>query len=211
MLGGYSNKLLKAPDTSVRGILRQILPLPKNAPISSLNAAVTDGGLGVPSLQIKIPIMRKDRILKLTNDNSQLFNSLINSNYVTTHLNRYRVPKIMGTKVNSPKAALPLWARSGHSFCDSSGLAYARQDAHYACHRWLEYFSLSGFVFINLYKLRTNTIETPSRSVRGRGLSPRCSFRCGVVDSLGHWLQGCPTTHDFRITRHDHVVQFLKK
>lgn len=30
------------------------------------------------------------------------------------------------------------------------------------------------------------------------------------MDTLGHWFQGCPSAHDFRITRHDEVVRFIK-
>lgn len=103
-----------------------------------------------------------------------------------------------------------MWARSLHASSDGRGLAFARQDAHHSSHLWLDYFSLLGFVNIDLIQLRTNSVETTYRSTQGRGVPPQCPFRCRVLGTLGHWLQECPSSHDFRITRHDSVVQYIK-
>lgn len=81
------------------------------------------------------------------------------------------------------------------------------QDAHYSGQSWLDYFSIPEFLeSVDLIKTRLNCIETPFRS---KCPPLRCPFRCGVFDTLGHRLQGCPTTHDFRITCHDYVVYYI--
>lgn len=85
---------LKAADVASRGILRQILHLPKDVRTAMFHASIADGVLGIPSLYARVPLIRKARISNLRNDNHPIFNSLVNENFVTTYLDRYTPPKI---------------------------------------------------------------------------------------------------------------------
>lgn len=96
VLGGYSFKVLKAADVAVRGILRQILHLPKDLHVAAFHSSVADGGLGVPSLYTRIPVIKKVRIYSLANDNNPIFNSLIHQSFVTTYHSKFIPPKISG-------------------------------------------------------------------------------------------------------------------
>lgn len=61
--------ILKAADVASRGILRQILHLPKDVLTAMFHASTADGGLGIPSLYARVSLMRKARISNLSKDN----------------------------------------------------------------------------------------------------------------------------------------------
>lgn len=117
--------------------------------------------------------MRKTRVGNLANDNIHLFNKLIYEPFVTTYLERFKPPKVIGIPVITSDSTPPLLARTLHSPSDGRSLAFARQDSHSTSHSWLEFFFSPDFVFIDLVKLRTNPINTPYRSFQGSGVPPQ--------------------------------------
>ena len=53
--------MLKRLDQSIRRHVRQWLHLPPDAPDAYIHAHVRDGGLGIPELQTRIPLLRTQR------------------------------------------------------------------------------------------------------------------------------------------------------
>lgn len=104
--------MLKASDVAVRGILRQILHLPKDVPTATFHASTADGGLGILSLYAKVPLMRKARINSFANDSHPMFNNLVNELFVTTFLDRFVTPKISGIPIDMSASATPILGES---------------------------------------------------------------------------------------------------
>lgn len=62
VLGNVRHNTLRAIDVNVRNSIRKWLRLPKDCPVGFFHAAVSDGGLGLPSLVTLILLMRQKNI-----------------------------------------------------------------------------------------------------------------------------------------------------
>ena len=66
LMHAQANKgTLKRMDRESRKFVRAALHLPHDTPIGYFHAAVVDGGLGIPSMETRIPRMREDLLIRL--------------------------------------------------------------------------------------------------------------------------------------------------
>lgn len=70
---------------------------------------------------------------------------------------------------------------------------------------------LKGREFIDLLRVRSNSLANLTRTKRGREVDKQCRAGCNSPESLGHILQACHRTHHTRISRHDNIVRYAGK
>ena len=68
---------------------------------------------------------------------------------------------------------------------------------------------LRGAVFIQAIKMWLGVLTTRARSARGRDLDSSCTLGCGVPGTLHHIIQVCPRVQQWRITRHNNMVNLM--
>lgn len=73
---------LKQMGTKIRGFVRATMKLPKDAALGIFHAPVADGGLGVMSLARHVPMMRLNRIERMSNSDSSAVRAATTSNIV---------------------------------------------------------------------------------------------------------------------------------
>lgn len=59
----FNANVSRKADTDVRKAVRQILQLPHDVPKAAFHSKVADGGLRVPCLRFRIPLIAKKRLI----------------------------------------------------------------------------------------------------------------------------------------------------
>lgn len=159
--------------SSVRGWMR----LAKDTPLGYLHAAVTNGGLNIPSLSTSIPLQQKSCFEKLLSSGNPLYRALTDQASFCKIMRRINVPsRIGGMAVSSKVEAKNQWANSLYQSVD--GRELAQQDIDRASYRWIE---KTKRVFPRLhlrgFQLRGGVLLTKSRKARGRQ-DPTTDKRC---------------------------------
>ncbi|GBN16315.1 Retrovirus-related Pol polyprotein from type-2 retrotransposable element R2DM [Araneus ventricosus] len=192
-------------DSCVRAFVRRVLYLPTDCPNTYLYAAISDGGLGVPSLRYLVPVWRSEKLASLSTSMSPACLAGPPGDYLQRLRERAArglltcdVTKYFASKLYNSVDGLAL-GESGkvpkqHSWVGSSNRFLSRKD------------------FINLIKTRINCLPTASRCARGRLQKDKmCRAGCNRKETLNHISQGCPRTHQRRIARHNAVSNYIKR
>ena len=196
-----SAKYLEHLDRLVRMAVRGWLRLPKDTPVESFHARTLDGGLGIPLLTKRIPILRNKRLTKMMERQS--------SDPVFVFLMREfqppPSPTYQGETIPDGRSLNQALAKHLYTKVDGRGL----EPASYvkAQHDWVSSATniTSGRSFISCIQLRLGVVSTPARNSRGR---PEREYRCDccrAVCGVSHILQTCPRTHASRTARHNRL------
>lgn len=223
VLGRCTMGYLKNLDVANRRSVRRWLRLPHDTPTNYFHAAIKDGGLGIPSLQHAIPLIRYKRIMALSKSASPMVRAACNTKFLVER-QRWceRVLNNMdGGLLDSRDKLNTYLASLLHNSVDGRGLVDSARCS--ASSRWVDSDSagISGRDYINFQKIRANALPCRSRLARGRQHERGCRHGCSKVWSSGrtpetsaHVLQDCPVTKRLRITRHDkvkhHIAHFVR-
>ncbi|GBL82834.1 Retrovirus-related Pol polyprotein from type-2 retrotransposable element R2DM [Araneus ventricosus] len=191
-------------DTRIRAFVWKVLYLPADCPNSYLHAAVSDGGLGVPSLRYAVPVWRSER-----HGLSTAMSPGCLAGPPGDYLQRLRerVARVLLTCDVSKFFAQKLYN-------SVDGLALGESSKVPKQHDWINFGNrfLFGPDYINLIKTRINCLPTASRCARGRPLKEKmCRAGCNRKATLNHISHGCSRTHESRIARHNAVFKYIKK
>ena len=194
-------------DRNLRVAVKNWLRLPSDTADAFLYAKAEDGGLEVPCLSVRIPLMRKARIEKLSRSTDPAVLAAAQGRNVLSDLRYWCRPVLAGdVVVGSNEEANKAFATALWRTVDGCGLRPATE--YPKCNRWPVVSAdwISGSDYIKAIQVRASTLSTPLRSSRGRPGVPSTCTMCGVSASLGHMSQACPRTHGLRIKRHDDVL-----
>ncbi|KAA3673246.1 uncharacterized protein DEA37_0011154 [Paragonimus westermani] len=212
ILSDVHKNTLRSMDLSVRSAVKQWLRLPKDTSNAFFYASINDGGLGIPHLQTKIPLNRRDRLEKRLNSSHPMTTwALRDPASLTTHrLARYPV-FASGTPVTDKASADEAWRQHLHATLDGAPLRDVRTPA--TSHHWLRDGSrMFPRLYIRAVQLRAGVLPSKSRRARGRPTPAedlRCRGNCGRRETVSHVLQSCAVTHDARCKRHNDTCRTL--
>lgn len=202
---------LRKTDQCIRRTVRSWLDLPHDVPSSYIHAPVREGGLGIPSIRWRAPLLRRRRLLNL--NLPSLENTTAANFYIAKEIDKTETRLTRNNQRLLRKIDLEnMWARELHGMVDGRNLAEAGKLP--STHRWVREPTrlLSGRDFINCIKFCINAIATRSRTARGRPDKDRsCRAGCSAVETSDHVLQKCHRTHASRIKRHDAIVAYLQR
>ena len=199
---GPSKKALQSLDKATRRYIRRWLRLPRDTSLGVFHASTDAGGLAIPVLALTIPMIRCQRMVKISNGDDPLVVCLGSRNNlgwsvppsidgiplrstaeIRTSLNNQLVQSVDG-RVLKPNNKLNRWIR---------------------CNR-----VINAHDYINVFKMRHNILPCPARLRRAYPqINTMCAF-CGYSNTtMPHILQMCPQTHVARVSRHDRVTALL--
>ena len=212
-LGRTTIGALNKFDIITRSFARKWLHLPNDVPVAFFHTPVKLGGLGIPSVRWQAPLNRWRRLhnVELPNlEGEQQADEFLASEIA--HMER-RLNSDRGL-IKTSKQLEDYWSKKLYLSVDGAGLKTSG-DAPTA-HRWIAEPTklLSGKDFINLIRLRINTLHSLSRATRGntRRYQDRfCRAGCRVPETLNHILQKCGRTNGPRIDRHNNVAKFVAR
>ena len=199
LLHAEANKgALKRLDRESRQFVRTALHLPKDTPIGYFHAAVVDGGLGVASMETRIPRMREDLLVRLQRSHDPAVAAVAGANA--------EIP--LGPASGRRAREKAHWSTSLYGSVDGKGLEGIKNTP--VSSTWISDGTtlMPGWVYVRAVKLRGGLLPTPLRSARGRQEpAVHCDLCYGRrVCSLGHILQQCPATAGSRTKRHDGLL-----
>jgi hypothetical protein len=213
VFAGSSGQYLKRMDRLIWQKIRSWLGLPKDTPTSFFTCDVKEGGLGVFSLQTRVPLMRRTRVEALQVSSDPVVQAMLrNSESFKVFRDRCSKPTLMkGHTLTSEADVKRFHASELHNSADGYGLA---QHHLTNVNNWVRSGTrlLSGRGYRNAIQLRAGTLHTPLRSCRGvQGGNAYCEACPRRICSLGHVLQVCERTATARNDRHDNIVKYVAK
>ena len=107
------------------------------------------------------------------------------------------------------RSLIKLWIDTLHTSVNGRGLDQVEDSPG---NHWFQVGTrfMTGRTFINLCRLRTNTLMCREFNTRGQREGMRiCRMGCPKVEWLSHILQGCPISHWTRVTRHNKLLSLV--
>ena len=199
LLHSYANKgTLKRVDRESRKFVRAALHLPHDTPLGLFHAAVVDGGLGVTSMETRIPRLREDLLTRLRQSHDPA---------VRVVAGEVAAPAVDSVS-SRRKQEKRHWQDSLYKAVDGKGLEGIADTP--ISSSWISDGTtlMKGGDYVKAVKLRGNLLPTRLRAARGRQqpdiLCDLCYGR--RVESLGHIQQQCPAVAGPRTSRHNRLL-----
>ena len=213
-IGEASGKVLRASDVLIRSAVRRWLHLPHDTPRACYHAKVRDGGLGVPSLSVDIPRLRAERLGRTLDQNIPILKGLASANpLIAASFSKISEKERLQDKhgyFRTKEECRDYWRKLLIDSIDGRGLTITRECSTRAS-EWVSRpnSGITGKEYVKAVHLRFNALRTPARAGRG-GRGPMKCLACrDTICGLGHLLQTCPTTHGYRIDRHNAVAKLV--
>lgn len=211
VLSRTSAKTLAKMDKQICRYVREWLRLPNDVPVAYLHAPVKSGGLGIPCLQLWVPLMRMNRLKKAIDDGSEIMMALSECTLFKSILYRcsQSLSKLGGSDANS-LTYYTYWKEQLLSKVDGKDLEHA--SVHRSATSWnsVGMNRVSGEDYIHYQQIRSNSLPTRVRTARGRpAKDTSCRGSCRKTETIHHVIQECHRTHGVRVARHDRVVGAL--
>ena len=205
---------LKFLDRTIRSAVRQWTRLPHDTPLPAFYADPADGGLGLDSMELRVPTMKARRLLKLGTSADPVVREVVKLPSFRKELSKWTKPvEFRGLLAATKPMRRQALAYELHQSVDGKGLRHAALVP--SAHAWVTSGTslITGRKFNASLGVRLNTLPTRLRAARGRPTANVSCDCCGprVKESLSHVLQVCPRTHGSRVKRHDRVVAQTKK
>jgi len=199
-------------DRTVRGAIRRWLRLPKDTTMAFIHTDCNGGGLGVPSLRLKIPIMIKERLEGLFKSDDPIIKEMIEKSVSFPTISKVmRGIKAGGIALSSRNDIRSHWRKELHSSVDGAGLKHHLDVS--GGNRWVNSGGnlQTGRNYVSSIQTRGNLHYTKMRAARGRPAQAVACDACGRCESLSHVLQVCPKTCKERNSRHNKVVAYVSQ
>lgn len=211
VLGEVTASTLECLDRMVTKAIREWLRLPKDTPKPYYHASPREGGLGVCSLRLNVAVLRKKRLLRLSESADEAIRWVASTPGHEKHVKKAtRLSHRDGKEMVTTLECSQLQAVALHRTCDGKGLWQSNSCP--SVNSWVTDGTslLTGGDYIQAVQVRGNLLPSGERTTRGRREAPpMCEAGCNAVSSLGHISQSCTRTHRLRTSRHNSVVQFI--
>lgn len=210
VLGRITKGKLVDMDRIIRKYVRKWIRFPNDVPLAYLYASVSNGGLGLFSLTQQVPLIRRDRLLKFINKDTETSRVFKQSIYVNRQLEWCdRILAHVGNDVTKSKRT-QYWRDMLGNMVDTNDLVNANDDR--ASNTWVSKRAqeISGQDYVNYHHIRAGTLPSRARLARGRqGLNRNCRAGCMASETNYHIIQACDRTHGSRVLKHDRLVDHL--
>ena len=205
---------LKFLDNTIRAAVRRWTRLPRDTPLPAFYADPADGGLGLDSLELRVPTMKARRLLKLGTSADPVVREVGKLPSFRKELSKWTKPvEYRGLLAATKPMRRQALAHALYESVDGKGLRHSALVP--SAHAWVTSGTslITGRKFNASLGVRLNCLPTRLRAARGRPTANTSCDCCGpgVKESLSHVLQVCPRTHGFRVKRHDRIVAQTKK
>lgn len=211
VLGNSSKTELEEVDILVRKSIRKIMHLPHDVPNCYIHAPVKCGGMGVPELVIRIPILRFKRMKRFTESDA-----LVATQFSRTNAYRHtkkEVDDFLRTHeltLGDPKVISTYYLACLDNHFATKGLTEAYHSSYTRAWCNVQSNDISGGDFIKYHLISSCSLPTLARRAWGRpGSDVLCRHGCGSTESIHHVLQECTLTHGGRVLRHDRVLDMI--
>ena len=205
-----SNKFLKSLDLRIRSACRKWLKMPKDITKGFFHSEPGVGGLGIPQLEYRIPLLKTKRIANFCNEDNTWGNNLITEKALPNMCTKWlKSMKIDGRIITNKKELDEAISNTLHNSADGRGLKDSStvKSSNY----WVSNGSLllSGRDYIGALACKGGYLHTGLRALRANKNNNALCDCCGRVESLGHILQSCSRTHNHRLARHNRIRDIL--
>lgn len=212
VLGNATQEELSSIDKQVRNMVREVMHFPKDIPISYIHAPVRCGGMGIPELLVRIPLLRYVRMKRFADSDAgaapQFENSIAyryNKGKVKDFLHENDLGKIANGEIISKYYLTCL--EKNFATKGLSEAFYSRQSRAW-CNTMAN--EISGSDFIKYHLISSGSLPTLARRAWGRpGMDVRCRHGCGSTESNHHVQQVCTLTEGGRSLRHNRVLDYI--
>lgn len=211
ILGNSSQEELSTIDILVRKTIREIMHFPHDLPNSYLHAPIRAGGMGVPELLIRIPVLRYVRWKKFAESNGQVAARFDRS--IAYRHNKEKVEHFFasnGLGIDDKDIIAKYYLACLDNNIATKGLSeayHSRQTRGWCNNRSNE---ISGGDFIKYHHISSCSLPTLARRAWGRpDMDTQCRQGCSTSETAHHVLQECSRTHGGRVLRHDRALNMI--
>lgn len=214
ILGNATQEELNSIDIQVRKTVREIMHFPHDVPTSYIHAPVRCGGMGVPELVVRIPILRYKRFKKFADSYSGLAPEFDRS--IAYRHNKQKFEDFMlGNGLNFGDYGKDLVDKYYIQCLNRNFATRGLTEAYHSRHTraWCNYRSneISGGDFIKYHHISSCSLPTLARRAWGRPeMNVQCRQGCSTSETAHHVLQECTRTHGGRVLRHDRALEMIK-
>lgn len=211
ILGNSTQEELSAIDILVRKTIREIMHFPHDLPNSYLHAPIRAGGMGVPELLIRIPILRYMRWRRFAESRGQVAARFDRS--IAYRHNKGKVEDFFasnGLGIDDEDVVAKYYLACLDNNIATKGLseAYHSRQTRGWCNNWSN--EISGGDFIKYHHISSCSLPTLARRAWGRpDMNTQCRQGCSTAETAHHVLQECPRSHGGRVLRHDRVLNMI--
>jgi len=209
VVGAVTSKTLRGVDVQIRTAIRRWLRLPHDVPAGYYHAPIKNGGLGLPLMRTLIPILKRNRLLRLCKSTLPAACAAAESTYVARQLvwceNQMRVCGEAVSSTAELRRQCASWLRGS---CDGRGLGEvvsSKLSSH-----WVSAGAdaIPGADYVHYHHVRINCLPSRMRVSRGRDRRDvRCRAGCPDIETPAHCVQRCFRTHGGRILRHNNLCR----
>ena len=169
VLASTSVKYLKYLDRITRVAVRRWLHLPKDTTTSFFHANPKDGGLGIPSMPLQIPLLKTTRMSRLRTSKDPAILAIAGLPCFNKAILKWAKPQVLNVIAITSKATMQrALAASLHHAIDGHGLSSAALVPQQRSRVSSGTSLLMGANFIGTVKVRRNLWLSKTRSARGR-------------------------------------------
>lgn len=207
---------LERLDKLVRRYVRKWLRIPHDTPNTFIHGLSHEGGLGVPSLRLQIPLLRRDRLDRLvgraTTGLDPVLTALLSSEHLRDELKRWGSPQTYAGVVVSSKAVVRATiANRLHTTVDGRGLRF--HNLVPSVSDWVTGGTSlqSGSSYIHCVQTRAASLHTAVRAARGHLAASMSCDACGELEGLYHIVQRYCRKARPRERGLDGIVNYVEK
>lgn len=211
ILGNASQEELNSVDIQIRKVVREIMHFPHDIPTSYIHAPVRCGGMGVPELKVRIPILRYKRFKKFADSSFGLAPEFSRS--IAYRHNKQNFEKFMldnELKQDEDDFVGKYYIKCLNRNYATRGLTEAYHSR--STRNWCNTFSneISGGDFIKYHLISSCSLPTLARRAWGRPeMNVQCRQGCSTSETAHHVMQECSRTHGGRVLRHDRALEMI--
>lgn len=211
VLGKVVARSLKEIDKRIREYVRKWLSLPNDVPVAYLHAPVKAGGLGIPCLQLWVPLMRLNRLERAIESGGSMLMALSEENLFKSIIHRCKQSlAVMGTDRLNLMTYHSYWREQLIQMVDGKDLRDAWVHKSTTNLNSTMMHRVSGEDYVHYQQIRSNALPTRARTARGRPAKDvSCRGGCRKTETAHHVVQECHRTHGVRVQRHDRIVNIL--
>lgn len=214
ILGNATQEELTSIDIQVRKTVREIMHFPHDIPKSYIHAPVRCGGMGVPELLIRIPILRYLRFKKFADSRNGLAPEFDRSIAYRHNKQKFEDFMLKNELVFGDKGkdiVDKYYIQCLNRNFATRGLTesfHSRQTRAWCNTRSNE---ISGGDFIKYHLISSCSLPTLARRAWGRPeMNVQCRQGCSTSETTHHVMQQCTRTHGGRVLRHDRALEMIR-
>lgn len=204
----YPMHILRSLDKVVRTAVRSWVKLPDCSPTTMFYLSRSEGGLGLPELSKSIPAQRINMLRGVCRSSDSKIRRM--TEVMQTPILVEKIAKLAELTVPEDPKGRVRWRRLVSKATRKLKIGKAAKTFQFTeANTWLNpsasYFSESDY--ITGVALRNDTYPCKVTLARGRqGVDVRCRHCYLTAETVGHISGACPKVKDYRIRRHNAIV-----